>query len=84
MRLVLVGDDRRLAAARGIDPGGGPIGLIRPGEGLSDTLRAELMSGAAERAAAITAAPRRSGIDLIVPDNVFGALAGAVSWKAKP
>jgi DAACS family dicarboxylate/amino acid:cation (Na+ or H+) symporter len=51
------------------------VGLIRPGEGLSDTIRAELIAGAAERAAAITAAPRKSGIDLIVPDNVFAALA---------
>ncbi len=61
--------------------GVGLVNLIRPGEGISDELRASLTERAAERAttvAATTAEPPKTGIDLlvqIVPDNVAKAAA---------
>jgi DAACS family dicarboxylate/amino acid:cation (Na+ or H+) symporter len=56
------------------------VRTLRPGEGMSEETRAQLLTGAAERAAAITSAPApKSGMDLfvqIVPDNPIKAAAG--------
>jgi DAACS family dicarboxylate/amino acid:cation (Na+ or H+) symporter len=53
------------------------VNLFRPGEGLPDELRAELLAGASQRASVITGAPPpKSGIELlvrIVPDNIVRA-----------
>ena len=64
----------------------GLVNLLRPGDGLPEATRAQLLAGAAERAAVITAAPApRSGIDLIVqivPDNAIRAAANGdmLAW----
>jgi DAACS family dicarboxylate/amino acid:cation (Na+ or H+) symporter len=56
------------------------VNVLRPGDGVSDEMRASMLAGAAERASAITAAPApKSGIELlvaIVPDNPLRAAAG--------
>ncbi len=53
------------------------VNLVRPGEGMSDDLRARLTAGAAERAAAVAGATvPKTGLDLvvqIVPDNPLKA-----------
>lgn len=50
------------------------VGLLRPGEGLPEEIRAELLAGASTRAATITGGPPpRTGMELlvrIVPDNL--------------
>lgn len=55
------------------------VNVLRPGEGMSEGLRARLTEGAAERAAGIAAASSpKSGIDLIVqivPENPLRAAA---------
>jgi Na+/H+-dicarboxylate symporter len=62
------------------------VNAIRPGAGVSPEVKARLLQGAAERAAAITAAPApKSGIDLIVqivPDNPIRAAANGdmLAW----
>ena len=61
--------------------GVGLVNLLRPGEGLSDELRAKLMEGAAGRSAAVVPAKEKeaaTGIDLlvqIVPSNPIDAAA---------
>ncbi len=56
------------------------VNLLRPGDGVSEEMRAQMLAGAAERASAIIAAPApKSGIELlvaIVPDNPIRAAAG--------
>lgn len=53
------------------------VNVLRPGEGMSDELRARLTAGAAERAAGLaSAAAPKTGLDLliqIVPDNPLRA-----------
>ncbi len=55
------------------------VNTIRPGEGMSDELRARLTTGAAERAMTITSAPApKSGLEFvlnIIPDNPVAAAA---------
>jgi DAACS family dicarboxylate/amino acid:cation (Na+ or H+) symporter len=64
----------------------GLVNLLRPGEGMAPEVRARLLEGAAERAAALAAAPApRAGIDLltgIVPANPLAAAAGGdmLAW----
>jgi DAACS family dicarboxylate/amino acid:cation (Na+ or H+) symporter len=60
--------------------GVGLVNLLRPGEGMSDELRARLTSGAAERASAVatTAQVPKTGLELlvnIVPSNPLKAMA---------
>ncbi len=59
--------------------GVGLVNLLRPGEGISESLRARLAEGAAERAAGLAAvAAPATGLDLvvrIVPDNPVRAAA---------
>ncbi len=57
------------------------VNVLRPGEGMSESLRARLLQGSGERAQAFTsAAPApKSGVDLliqIIPDNPVKAMAG--------
>src|SRR5262245_7060893 len=57
------------------------VDILRPGEGMSEALRARLTAGAADRAAAVASAASapKTGIDLIVqivPDNPLRAAAG--------
>jgi DAACS family dicarboxylate/amino acid:cation (Na+ or H+) symporter len=62
------------------------VNLLRPGEGLSDSARARLTEGAAERSAMLSkAAPPKAGIDLltdIVPANPLsaGAAGDMLAW----
>jgi DAACS family dicarboxylate/amino acid:cation (Na+ or H+) symporter len=62
------------------------VNTVRPGTGVSPDVKRRLLEGAAERAAAITAAPApKSGIDLlvqIVPDNPIRAAASGdmLAW----
>ncbi len=60
--------------------GVGLVNVLRPGEGLSPEVRAEMLAGAAERAGAIASATGpKPGLDLIVnivPSNPLGAAAG--------
>jgi DAACS family dicarboxylate/amino acid:cation (Na+ or H+) symporter len=56
------------------------VNLVRPGEGMSDELKARLTAGAAQRASVLASAgPPKTGLDLliqIVPDNPIKAAAG--------
>jgi DAACS family dicarboxylate/amino acid:cation (Na+ or H+) symporter len=63
------------------------VNVFRPGEGMSDDMRARLSVGAADRAATVTtsASAPKTGLDLlvqIVPDNVAKAAAGGemLAW----
>jgi DAACS family dicarboxylate/amino acid:cation (Na+ or H+) symporter len=63
------------------------VNLLRPGDGFSDELRQQLISGAKDRAAAFTsgAAAPKVGLDLligIVPDNPIKAIANGdyLAW----
>jgi DAACS family dicarboxylate/amino acid:cation (Na+ or H+) symporter len=63
------------------------VNVLRPGEGMSQEMRAKLTAGAAERAAAVTtsAGPAKSGIDFlvqIIPDNALKSAAGGdmLAW----
>jgi DAACS family dicarboxylate/amino acid:cation (Na+ or H+) symporter len=63
------------------------VNVLRPGEGMSDAMRARLTEGAAERAAAVTttAAAPKTGLDFIlqiIPDNAVKAAAGGemLAW----
>jgi len=63
------------------------VNVFRPGEGMSDAMRARLTEGAAERATAVTtsASAPKTGLDLliqIIPDNAFKAAAGGemLAW----
>jgi DAACS family dicarboxylate/amino acid:cation (Na+ or H+) symporter len=54
------------------------VNLLQPGSGVSPEMRATLMQGAAERAAAVTRSAPSGGVDLllqIVPDNPVKAAA---------
>jgi Na+/H+-dicarboxylate symporter len=54
------------------------VDWLRPGEGVSEADRVELMRGLAERAGPATAAPPKAGLDLlinIVPRNPLAAMA---------
>jgi DAACS family dicarboxylate/amino acid:cation (Na+ or H+) symporter len=57
--------------------GVGLVNLLRPGEGIPEDMRARLIAGASERAAAVTQATApRSGLDFliqVVPDNPLKA-----------
>jgi DAACS family dicarboxylate/amino acid:cation (Na+ or H+) symporter len=63
------------------------VNLLRPGEGMSDAMRARLSAGAAERASALstTASAPKTGLELllqIIPDNPVRAAAGGemLAW----